>query len=259
MTTQPNVGGSILKKGNYITLKGVICPFIEIVWGISGIGEITLYDKKFQMHENDVFYYLPGEDHARMALTPSWEHRWICIYGPLAEAILQTYRYSRWQSTSGCPVEIFKEIESLFARTDLFAKRRICSLVLDLFARMGEGESHDPAENVVQNCMKLIASNLSDPQLGMEFLTESLKISRSALTRIFREETGMAPGRYILTRRRVLAWKLLRNTDLRIAEVAAQCGFSQTRTFARFIRRISGVGPRELRNKFIENNRNVLL
>ena len=249
-----NIGTNILKNRSWIGQKGVICPFLEIIWSISGVGEISLYEKKYHLHDNDVFYYLPGEDHSRRALSAVWEHRWICIYGPLAEAIFQSYRYPRCQNPPGCPVEIFREVETLVSRSDLYAKRRICSLVLELFARMGmeEDGEHMPSGNVVRNCMKLITANLSDPRLDLEMLSDSLNISRSFLTRIFREQAGVSLGRYILNRRSGLAMNLLRNTDLRISEVAAQCGFSQTRTFARFIRRITGVGPREFRRKSTE-------
>ena len=248
--TVSNTGINRIKKGTHYLSKGVICPFIEIIWGISGVGEISLYEKKFLMHENDVFYYLPGEDHSRQALSSVWEHRWICIYGPLAEAILHTYRYPRCQNTSGYPEEIFQELEILVPRTDLYARRRICALVLELFARMGEKGENLSQKNIVQNCMKLISTHLSDPRLDIEMLSESLNISRTSLARIFKEQAGVSPGRYILNRRKGLALNLLRDTDLLVSEVAKKCGFSQTRTFARFIRRSEGIGPRELRKRF---------
>ncbi len=245
-----STGITTVKKGNFSHQKGAIRPYLEILWCISGSGEVTLFGQQYQMNENDVFYYLPGEDHERKALSGQWRLRWICLYGALAETLLHSFRYPRWQNPREYPAELFRELETLMVQRELSAQRRACALVLDLFARMGEPEDQNSCTgNTVRHCIELITANISDPQLSVPMLADKLNISSSTLSRIFTETTGVSPGRFILNRRRTLALKLLRNTDQRIADIAGQCGFSQTRTFARFIRRISGCGPRELRRQ----------
>lgn len=64
-----STGITTVKKGNFSHQKGAIRPYLEILWCISGSGEVTLFGQQYQMNENDVFYYLPGEDHERKAFS----------------------------------------------------------------------------------------------------------------------------------------------------------------------------------------------
>ena len=245
-----STGISMIKKGNFYHQKGVIKPWLEIFWSVSGSGEVTLSGEQYRLNENDVFYYLPGEDHEQKALSKQWKLRWLCLYGTLAEMLLHSFRYPRRQTAREYPAELFRELETRMVRRELSDQRRACALVMELFARMGESDDQKfCTENTVRHCIELISANISDPQLSVSMLADRLNISGSTLSRIFTEKAGVSPGRFILNRRRALALKLLRNTDQRIADIAGQCGFCQTRTFARFIRRISGCGPRELRRQ----------
>lgn len=239
-------------KGHIFQTKGITSQFVELIWSISGIGEATLFDKKFQLGENDVFFYLPGEDHFRRTLSDTWKIRWLCIHGPLAESILLSFRYPRCQTPAApFPEAAFREIEEIIVSSDPALMRRGCALVLDIFAQMGgEYGSGIHSEKTVRRCMELISANLSEPQLGLTMLSDTLGVPRSTLSKLFKEKTGISPGRYILNKRHVLAINLLQGSDLRISEVARQCGFSESRTFARFIKRATGLGPRDFRRHF---------
>ena len=63
-----------------------------------------------------------------------------------------------------------------------------------------------------------------------------------------------SPGRMILNKRLARAYSLLRGTDHPIARVAEECGFRDPKTFSRFIRRASGMGPQTFRSNFRREN-----
>ncbi len=58
----------------------------------------------------------------------------------------------------------------------------------------------------------------------------------------------------ILNKRLARAYSLLRGTDHPIARVAEECGFRDPKTFSRFIRRASGMGPQTFRSNFRREN-----
>lgn len=244
-------GINVLKKGNIHTKKGILSPNLELIWGLEGTGEITLYEKKYQLRENEVFYWLPGEDHTMAALSAVWRNRWLCLHGPLAEALLLSFHYPRLSSPeSPYPAAIFQELEEAIGQNSAPLQRKICTLVMELLVSMGESGPADlHSGKIIPRCMDFIQANLADPALSVSMLSETLAMPVSTLTKLFRNETGTSPGRHIIHKRYSLAIKLLKGTDMRIAGVAERCGYPDCRTFAKFIRRISGCGPRELRSQ----------
>lgn len=65
------------------------------------------------------------------------------------------------------------------------------------------------------------AADLSAPRLA-----DRAQVSLAHFSRIFREAMGVSPHRYVLSARLDLARKLLTQSTLPIARVAAECGFS---------------------------------
>lgn len=244
-------GVKTMQKGESYSRSGLLSPFAEVHWCVSGMGEVELYGRKYQLRENDVFYYLSGEDHRLTAYSGGWTLRWLCFKGKFADAIMMSYGYPRHQhAATGYPKELFAEIEQLSSRTDPLSIRRSCPLILEVLARMGEQFTRGVhSGKTAQQCIEFIAGNLSNPQLGLPYLAEMLGVSSATLSRYFKTETGMSPGRYILNRRMHQAMSLLRGTDLPVGEIAAQCGFSCPKTFSRFVRRCCGYSPAGLRKQ----------
>lgn len=229
-----------------------ISNFVEIVWSIKGIGEIQLYDRKYEMHSNDVFFYLPGEVHLRQAISPEWRVRWLCFDGPFAESIMLAYRYARCQHASQAyPAETFAKLEELITNKSAFAIRECCSLILHVLACAG-GYNAEGGQSgkILEQAFFFIASHLSDPELDVQFLCDRLNISKSKLTRLFNQEIGISPGRYILNCRLEQAQALLTGTDEPIGMVAERCGFADGQSFLKFIRRSMGGSPLEIRKRY---------
>ena len=87
--------------------------------------------------------------------------------------------------------------------------------------------------------------------ITLDDLAEKFYISRSYLTRIFKETTGITVVQYLTVVRIRQAARLLRETDSPITEIADLCGFGNVTYFEKVFNRIRGMTPRQYR----KNNR----
>lgn len=244
-------GISLLRRKESMVKKGGVNPFVELLWGVEGIGELILYGQPFQVKPGDIFYYLPGETHELRSLSDSWNLRWVCFDGPLAEAVMLSYRYSRHQRQEiPYPKWLFEDLERNIGDSDPLQIRRMAAVILELLAYAGSRAAGGlRTEVLTRRCVEFIAANLADPQLSVGTLCDEFQLARSTLTKIFTEQMGCSPGRYIMNHRMAHGTALLRGTSLPVGEAAKRCGFAETRSFSRFIRRCHGVSPLELRRQ----------
>jgi signal transduction histidine kinase/DNA-binding LacI/PurR family transcriptional regulator/AraC-like DNA-binding protein/DNA-binding response OmpR family regulator len=80
-------------------------------------------------------------------------------------------------------------------------------------------------------------------------LAQEVGVSEDYLSRVFNQELGLSPWEYLNRYRIYHAKELLRHTDDSISSVARQVGFQDQRYFSRVFRKLTGVGPREFRER----------
>lgn len=97
----------------------------------------------------------------------------------------------------------------------------------------------------------LIRSHLSDPDLGVPFLTESLAMSRTSLYGKVKQVTGMGVNDYINRARIERSVELLLGTDMTISEISYEVGFSYPRYFSTSFKNMKGMTP----TRFKQENR----
>lgn len=90
---------------------------------------------------------------------------------------------------------------------------------------------------------------LSQPLAGesVEQVADRFGVSREHLTRVFRDRTGHPPAKHLTRMRVERALRLLRTTDLAVADVARQVGLGSAAALARHVRRVTGGPPGALR------------
>jgi len=98
----------------------------------------------------------------------------------------------------------------------------------------------------VQKALLYIESNLSD-NLGLRTLAETLNVSSSYLSNLFRKETGQTLTDYINRRRIHHAKHLLKTSRLQIQTVAQHCGIMDVQYFSKIFKRIAGMTPKAYR------------
>jgi AraC family transcriptional regulator len=83
--------------------------------------------------------------------------------------------------------------------------------------------------------------------LSLGELAGVLNMSPSHFKTLFREAVGMPVHQYVIRQRVDLAVSLLVSTNLSLTEIAMQSGFSNQSHLARFMRRLIGASPAQLR------------
>ena len=95
---------------------------------------------------------------------------------------------------------------------------------------------------LTQRICEYIESHL-EHKIGLEALANMAGLSTYHFARAFHQSVGMPPHGYLLSRRLERAERMLRETRLPLAEIAAATGFSDQSHLARHFRRRTGMPP----------------
>lgn len=103
-------------------------------------------------------------------------------------------------------------------------------------------------EHVLRRVCTLIADRLGE-ELPLDLLAREAGLSERSLSRAFNRRFGMSVHQFILSQRIMKAKELLGSTDLPIAEVALETGFSSQSHLAAMFRKHIGVTPGAFRSR----------
>ncbi len=103
--------------------------------------------------------------------------------------------------------------------------------------------------NLISRCLAFIEANMSRP-LSLQETAGQSGLSGSYFSSWFKEKTGENFSDYLIRKRMELARKLLESRpELRIYEIAAQCGIPNEKYFSRLFKTHTGLTPREYRKE----------
>lgn len=132
-----------------------------------------------------------------------------------------------------------------------FARRVADTLCLHLVASCGRTDAKGCVKGGLASWQQrrvegIVQRSLSRP-IGIAELAGACGLSHSHFTRAFRQSIGEPPHRWLLGQRIKKAKNLLLTTDLQLAEIAFECGFSDQSHFNRTFSRLTGITPRRWR------------
>jgi AraC-like DNA-binding protein len=91
--------------------------------------------------------------------------------------------------------------------------------------------------------MKIVKTNFTNPEFGVEDVAAALGISRVHLNRKLKAENSPSPSDMIKAMRMELASSLLKEGKKSISEIAAESGFSSASYFSSAFKEYYGVAP----------------
>jgi AraC family transcriptional regulator len=90
-----------------------------------------------------------------------------------------------------------------------------------------------------------------EDELSLRDLAQSVGLSTTHFSEMFRKSTGETPHRFLLRVRVERAKEMLRAAEARVLDVAVACGFKTQQHFARVFRHACGLSPTGYRREFL--------
>ena len=88
-------------------------------------------------------------------------------------------------------------------------------------------------------------------ELTLIEMAQSVSLSPTYFSRMFRKSTGETPHQFVLRNRVERAKQMLREAEMRVLDVAVACGFKTQQHFARVFRRSCGASPTQYRHEVL--------
>lgn len=142
--------------------------------------------------------------------------------------------------------EIGNEATSVREGRELAAEA-LLTLLLVCACRLAANQLRATEEGIVR-ALRYMEVNFQQP-LYLKRLEELSFLTGRSLQRRFHQTVGMTPMQYLLHIRLTNAARLLRETVSKTAEIAADCGFTDSAYFLRQFKRATGITPGEYRRR----------
>lgn len=120
-----------------------------------------------------------------------------------------------------------------------------CSSVVS--ARNAMGNIDDDSYRIYQRAVKIIDERFRDPMLNVSDVANSMDLSLTHISKIFKKYHRMNISDYI-SRVRVEAAKGLLERGVQLQDIASTCGFGSLRTFMRVFHKLEGITPGQYRS-----------
>lgn len=242
---------AVREAGGYVPTHRHGCH--ELVFYVKGSGTTRIGDTDYVYRENDYALIAAGTPHDERHGTTT---ELLCLgFAVAPDTALPEGVFSDQGGEDGkAPLlplllRMAKEMrnkDEFFAdMLDLLASE----LVLTLQRRRLEGETPTYTEDKFRYALNYMNENFHE-RIDFHALAAMAGYSPDRYRHLFKEQTGMSPGRYILGRRVAHARNLLRDTSLGMAEIAAGCGFANDSQFCSMFKRETGMSPGAYRKTF---------
>ncbi len=107
--------------------------------------------------------------------------------------------------------------------------------------------------DVVFKITNYIKKNCAE-KLTLDSLAKEVYLSKSYLSSIFKQETGMSLTAYITKVRVEKSKKMLLEDGVSLAIISSQCGFKDQSYFTKVFKKETGVSPKRFRNNYFGDN-----
>ncbi|WP_282035858.1 helix-turn-helix domain-containing protein [Saccharicrinis aurantiacus] len=136
------------------------------------------------------------------------------------------------------------------SKFSFYSSLAIQSLISSLLAHLPEDSWNLVTTNYrILDVINFIENNINE-ELTNPILAEQARLATNAFTRLFTEETGISPQKYVKKKRIDKACILLHHSELSIEDIASQTGFADRYHFSRIFKNITSVSPAKYKKEF---------
>lgn len=141
----------------------------------------------------------------------------------------------------------YSEILSVGMTLELFLREWI-GLVCKACASRLSGRESSQVRKFKENVVRYIDQDIGNPELSLKYLADQFGFAPTYFSALFKEYMQTNLSSYLDEKRMKLANQLILESDLRLEEIARQCGYENSNTFRRAYKKYFGVNPSQSKN-----------
>lgn len=246
-----SIGTTNPDKDYFITRK--CSDYIVIEYVVSGKGMLTVNGNDYVIEQGDV-YILPAESTHSYHADPRQPYRkmWCNFYSDTFAKIQSDYHLS------GKYVFHAPECEEDFLRLVEIATFGSClndnewynvaNVLMSVLNKIAAHEYRPEGNITVAVHAKELLDGAVFDNITIEDLTKRLFVSKTILSREFKNMYGMSPYHYFLNKKLSQAKLMLTNSNLTVKEISEKLCFADEHYFSGLFKRKVGVSPTDFRN-----------
>lgn len=230
-------------------------PHVEFVYMLEGEAVLEVEDERRCLRKGDSALIFPHTPH-RFLPSDRPRERFMAVfdpryYGELTDIFLRgepkNWYFTAEQTAAILPSDRqgFANLCNIWPRRGVLETAERCArfaVILTQLLRLCGLADVQSDQTLYRAAIAYCAENFHNPALLVEDVARALNVSRSKLNALFSEKHGGIKAYINLCRIRQ-AEMLLKNGDASIAQVAAESGFSEIRTFNRAFKKHHGITP----------------
>lgn len=221
---------------------------------ISGSFTFMLHGKPHTAHEGETVIldcFRPHEYYTEDAFESVWLHfnglNCLDMYEEIIKSEGNIITCSDPQRTEDLLFRIFDAIRSEDRPSEFTLSMDIYKLFAELLNPLHVSRKNKASyEESIQEAKRYIHENLKEG-LTVQGIADSIHMSQSHFSTVFKQQTGFSPYDYVLITRLNRAKSYLQKTELSIAEIAEETGFNSESNFIYFFTKNAGLSPNKFR------------
>ena len=230
--------------------RGFLCDHYVMVLITKGRGIYIEEDTGVvhKVEQGSIMQRVPGKSHAQVFETDNNEQFFVKVPKSLFslmeergeinnQRILKIQRGDAFAEYQSC-------IEDCFAKNDpAYSLWRAKDLIARLhFMSRSELEESDSMKDAKEYLLRHLSERVSLPDLAAK-----LNMSYINFRRLFKKQTGLSPGSWVIEQRVAKAGQLLRSHEFTVKAISDSLGYPDVYTFSKQFKKEMGVPPSEYR------------
>ena len=213
--------------GNY-HIQRPISPLTVIEYVLGGEGCVTVEGQEIPVTADKIYILKAGIPHNYYSSAEHpWEKIFLNLEGPLPTLLLEQYGLTdQW----------------------LFDETTLAALFFEIIARLGHSRTRAVHSSEAVRLKDYLDRN-TERIVSNKELADHIYRSPDYCVKLFGREYGVTPYAYQMNEKMNIAKRLLRDTSLPIARIAASVGYHDPCYFSGLFRRMCGTSPREYRKE----------
>lgn len=235
---------------DFLVSRGSEYPYFIIHFVLDGCGFFHVSGKDYLLKKGDAFILNPGEAHLyRNYVQAPLYMLWIELESRCCSEVFQFFRLHDVHAIDAAhtekPLAYLLQLQQTLRENPDLSAFELSAMYYSFLVQLTESVSTLPKREMpylVSESLDYIRQHFTE-DIPIHKLAQSLRVSHTYLTRVFRQYMGATPLRYINMKRLEYASRLLHSTDLSCEEIAEKAGFYDASHFHRMFSAQFGTSP----------------